>query len=157
MKRGLFILSACLFTVGLTVDAAEYFVATNGSDAADGSFGAPFATVQHAVDQLSGGDTLYLRGGTYHQEAAISGIGQWTLGTGWTGRWEVTEGSAPPVLVSFNGSNTLRLRNKHSATRALTTPVAGGTLSFSWDADSLDRASERGPGGSVRWHLAHGL
>ncbi|MCF7847537.1 MAG: hypothetical protein K9M45_01705 [Kiritimatiellales bacterium] len=144
MKRGLFILSTVLCATGLTADAAEYYVATNGSDGADGSFATPFATVQHAIDQLSGGDTLYLRGGTYHQETAISGIGVWTLGTGWDGRWEVTDGTSPPVLVSFNESNTLRLRDKHSVTRALATPITGGTLSFTWDADSLDSVNEKG-------------
>jgi parallel beta-helix repeat protein len=36
-----------------------------GSDGADGSSGAPWATIQHAVDNIAGGDTVIVRAGTY--------------------------------------------------------------------------------------------
>ncbi len=44
---------------------AEYHVAPAGSDAADGSQAAPFATVQRAQQAAQPGDTVLLRGGTY--------------------------------------------------------------------------------------------
>lgn len=54
--------------------AAGYYVATNGSDAAAGTIGAPFATIQHGVDQLSAGDSLTIRAGRYHEAVSISGL-----------------------------------------------------------------------------------
>ena len=43
------------------------FVSTVGSDNNDGSESAPYRTVLHALQQLSPGDTLYVRGGTYDE------------------------------------------------------------------------------------------
>jgi len=47
------------------VVAAEYYVAPNGDDAADGSLAKPFATVARAQQAVKPGDTVWLRGGTY--------------------------------------------------------------------------------------------
>lgn len=41
------------------------FVTPSGNDANDGSESAPWASVKHALSQLTAGDTLYLREGTY--------------------------------------------------------------------------------------------
>lgn len=49
------------------VRGRDWFVATNGSDAADGSLAAPFRTLSRGTDALAPGDTLYLRGGTYRE------------------------------------------------------------------------------------------
>ena len=46
---------------------ADYYVATTGSDAADGSLATPFRTIQHALAVLAGGQTLFLRAGTYDE------------------------------------------------------------------------------------------
>lgn len=46
--------------------AATFHVATNGNDAHDGSVGAPFATIQRAQEAVEPGDTVLVRGGTYH-------------------------------------------------------------------------------------------
>jgi hypothetical protein len=40
-----------------------FFVATNGNDAASGSFAAPWKTIPHAKNSLSAGDTVYIRDG----------------------------------------------------------------------------------------------
>jgi hypothetical protein len=45
--------------------AADYYVATDGDDGADGSESAPFATIQRAHDAVGPGDRIYVRGGTY--------------------------------------------------------------------------------------------
>lgn len=42
-----------------------YYVANNGSDSNDGSFGNPVETIQKAQDLVSPGDTVYIRGGNY--------------------------------------------------------------------------------------------
>lgn len=43
------------------------YVATNGSDSADGSLGAPFRTIQQAAQRAEPGDTVLVRGGTYRE------------------------------------------------------------------------------------------
>ncbi|MBI1247193.1 pectate lyase [bacterium] len=48
------------------VSAAEYFVATDGSDNNPGTIEAPLATIQHAEILVEPGDTVFIRGGTYH-------------------------------------------------------------------------------------------
>ncbi|MFT4046324.1 MAG: DUF4990 domain-containing protein [Solimonas sp.] len=46
--------------------AADFYVSPNGSDDAKGTLKAPFATLMKAQAAASPGDTVYLRGGTYH-------------------------------------------------------------------------------------------
>ncbi|SDP13893.1 Carbohydrate binding domain-containing protein [Paenibacillus sp. yr247] len=53
-----------------TVKAAgnTYYVDTNGSDTNNGtSFSTPFRTIQQAANVATGGDTVYIRGGTYRE------------------------------------------------------------------------------------------
>jgi hypothetical protein len=44
-----------------------FYVATDGSDRAPGTLDRPFGTLGHALAQLRPGDTLTVRGGTYHE------------------------------------------------------------------------------------------
>ena len=46
---------------------STYYVATSGSDAADGSLSAPFRTIQQAAERAEPGDTVLVRGGTYRE------------------------------------------------------------------------------------------
>jgi hypothetical protein len=45
--------------------AANWYVASDGSDTAAGTVDQPFATVQRAQEAVSPGDTVFIRGGTY--------------------------------------------------------------------------------------------
>lgn len=65
MKPTLTILSLILACSG---DAAEYFVAANGSDAASGRSDAPFQTIQHAADLAQPGDVITVREGVYREQ-----------------------------------------------------------------------------------------
>jgi hypothetical protein len=47
--------------------AVTYYVASNGSDSNPGTKSAPFRSIVHGFSVLSAGDTLYIRGGTYHE------------------------------------------------------------------------------------------
>jgi len=50
-----------------------YYVATNGSDSNPGtSLTTPFASLQKGMNVASSGDTVYVRGGTYHLNASVS-------------------------------------------------------------------------------------
>lgn len=49
----------------LTSQATTYYVATSGDDANSGAIDQPFATLNHAVDQVAAGDTILIRGGVY--------------------------------------------------------------------------------------------
>lgn len=59
------ILAAALCCAG--ANAAEYFVATDGCDAADGSAAKPWRTIQRAADAAQAGDTVTIRGGVYRE------------------------------------------------------------------------------------------
>ncbi len=48
-----------------------WYVSTEGSDEADGSFETPFRTIQHAVETMGRGDIVYLRGGRYEENVQI--------------------------------------------------------------------------------------
>lgn len=58
-----------------TPHAAEYFVAPDGSDSADGTFGTPWRTLTHAAATAAAGDSVFLRGGTYSQRVVFTRSG----------------------------------------------------------------------------------
>ncbi len=55
----------------LTLGAANYFVAENGSNGNDGSASHPWKTIQYAVDHVSPGDTVTVAGGVYNELVAF--------------------------------------------------------------------------------------
>ena len=59
--------------LGVSAQAADYYVATNGNDSTgNGSIGNPYATLTKAVGVMSAGDTTYLRGGKYPSSSQIN-------------------------------------------------------------------------------------
>ncbi len=58
--------AACVL-VPLSATAREYFVATDGDDASEGSAAKPWRTIQRAADIAVAGDTVTIRGGTYRE------------------------------------------------------------------------------------------
>ncbi len=63
MKKILIILLLALSATSLW--GTIYYVATTGSDAAAGSFAAPWETWHYAFNHVTPGDTVYFRGGVY--------------------------------------------------------------------------------------------
>src|SRR5579871_1689879 len=55
---------------------SNFVVSPSGSDSNVGDLAHPFATIQHAASVAQPGDTVYIRGGTYHETVtpARSGI-----------------------------------------------------------------------------------
>ena len=71
MKRSIALTTALLLSSLAALHAAEYFVATNGNDSADGTLTAPFQTIQSAFNKASAGDTILLRAGIYREAIAL--------------------------------------------------------------------------------------
>ncbi len=57
--------------ISLNSFAQNYYVSTTGNDLNSGSLTAPFMTIQKGVDNLFPGDTLFIRGGSYHEKVII--------------------------------------------------------------------------------------
>lgn len=62
MRKAVIILFLC---IPFALNAANYYVATNGNDNNPGSLAQPWATWQKGFSAISPGDILYIRGGTY--------------------------------------------------------------------------------------------
>ncbi|HKY31067.1 MAG TPA: Ig-like domain-containing protein [Candidatus Polarisedimenticolia bacterium] len=75
---------------GVTGDT--FYVSPSGSDSAAGTITAPFRTIGFAVGRLGPGDTLMLRGGTYHERPTVNVSGT---------------SSAPVVIQSYPGERAI--------------------------------------------------
>lgn len=65
--------------------------------------------------------------------------GGWTGGVGWSGGWSTAGAATPGSVVQLNGG-----AQAAKITRTLDTPIPNATLSFEWDLDRLDAATESG-------------
>ncbi len=92
-----------MFSTFITLEAiaATYYVATDGNDTSgDGSIGSPWETFSHADNQMSGGDTLYVRAGTYTE--AIEDL---PSGTSWENATILKAYNGEPVIIKPSGDN----------------------------------------------------
>ena len=55
----------CVAGAAPRAQAADYYVATTGSDSNPGTMAQPFASLQKGHDVAASGDTVWIRGGTY--------------------------------------------------------------------------------------------
>ena len=86
-----------LIFLGYSANAANYYVATNESDSQAGTLALPYLTIQHGSNQLSAGDTLFIRGGTYFEKIFCNASG--TLGNSVT----ITNYQNEEVIVDGTG------------------------------------------------------
>ncbi|HGY55668.1 MAG TPA: T9SS type A sorting domain-containing protein [Caldithrix abyssi] len=92
---------------------ASYFVSPSGDDQNDGSFGAPFATIAHALGYISAGDTLYLLAGNFNEQIVLEDRPPFVL-KGYEGyRTSVINAPAegPAVSIRYINDRTMRLEN----------------------------------------------
>jgi len=61
---------------GPVVEAADYFIATDGSDSNPGTMAQPFATFAAADAVVAPGELVYVRGGTYTEPAELGASGR---------------------------------------------------------------------------------
>tara|TARA_B100001057_G_scaffold255909_1_gene256145 strand:- start:638 stop:1384 length:747 start_codon:yes stop_codon:yes gene_type:complete len=74
MKKDFALTYVLIFSFFQLLSQTTYYVApstSGGSDSNAGTLAAPFETLQYAVNQLSAGDILYIRAGTYRETLTI--------------------------------------------------------------------------------------
>ena len=80
-----------------------------GSDGGPGTLAQPFATIKHALDLARAGDTVDVRGGTYHEQVTFPRSGSATAGyitlTAHPGERPVLDGTG------FHAGNMVAVRN----------------------------------------------
>ena len=99
---------------------ATYYVATTGSNGGTGAIGDPWKTIQYGVDQLSGGDTLLIRAGTYNEAVSVPAAASGTSGAhttiaAYTGETVVIDGEyaiptgaiAPPLRKAIEAGTVV--------------------------------------------------
>lgn len=115
----------------LTSGAARFVDAPHGDDGASGTQEAPWRTLAHAVRQLKPGDTLYLRGGVYHETVALTRSG--------TPRAPITIASYPGELAVLDGG----LREFLDSPATSWEPFAGGAEGEYVSTARYPRADDR--------------
>lgn len=125
MKNLLFI--ALLFLSRLSF-AAVYYVAVDGNDTNPGSKSSPFATVQKAQSVVSPGDTVYIRGGTYHMtEAQISNRTR-----GYASVTYIDKSGAPNKYINYWAYPNEKPVFEYSAVKPANLRVAAFYVTGSW-------------------------
>ncbi|MCP4217192.1 MAG: hypothetical protein GY765_21285 [bacterium] len=61
-------LFSLFFLLSFSLSGADYYVAKTGNDSNGGSEGSPWLSIQKAANTLSGGDTVYIKTGTYTEQ-----------------------------------------------------------------------------------------
>lgn len=69
-------LSFAVSAAASTLLPGSYYVAVGGSDTADGSFEKPMRTIDKALSLALPGDTVFVRGGVYHQRVSFPRSGE---------------------------------------------------------------------------------
>jgi len=114
----------CMSLLAAGGHAATYYVATNGSDSNPGSSSQPWATLQHAVDSITAGDTVIVRSGNYagFRKTDLSG----------TSVAPITIKSETPLGANINSRGPLAGHGGMVEIEA----YGGGTISY-WVFDGL--------------------
>jgi len=101
---GLSILSVFIGTI--SVEAATYYVATNGSDSGSGTQAQPFRSIAKGLSAMAAGDTLYIRGGTYN-EKINSNAQTIPVGTSWTNAPVISGYPGETAILAVGGASEL--------------------------------------------------
>jgi len=74
MSKKYITLFISLVLTTLAAHAQPFYVSGSGNDTNPGTLGEPFLSIQHGVSQLGPGDTLFIRGGSYHEEIILQNL-----------------------------------------------------------------------------------
>lgn len=133
-ERRLLVLSAILFSLALLALATiqseasargrTFYVSPEGNDLNPGTESRPWATISRGVSELGPGDTLVIRGGTYHEAIVINVSGTPDAPIEIKG----AEGEVVIVDASGLGSNGITLAPGVSHVRILNLRVLGADV-----------------------------
>lgn len=118
-------------TTAAPTAGAVYYITPNGDDLNQGTIDSPWATLQHAADQVTPGSIVYVREGVYNQRLSITRGGSQAEGaivfSGYPNETAVIDGEGLPVnemegLVEIENTsyvtiNQLEIRNYTTSTR----------------------------------------
>lgn len=94
-------------TAGTVVsEAATYYVAPSGSDTGTGTLAQPFRSISKGLSVMAGGDTLYIRGGTYN-EKINSNSQTIPVGTSWGDAPIISGYPGETVVLAVGGTSEL--------------------------------------------------
>ncbi len=123
--------------------AASYYVsATNGNDNNNGSINAPWRYINTAVNKsvLAGGDTIYIRGGTYYERVSMyksgSSSSRITV-TNYSGETPTIDGSGQST--TYEGRGIFEIRSSNVTVNGLK------LMNATWDTAAMG-VYVRGPG-----------
>jgi len=108
MRKRIFAV-ACVVLVALAWrgEAATYYVDRNHAGASDGAVGSeskPWKTIQHAVDSVGPGDTVYIKAGTYRERVMLTGSDGTSGKSGTAAQGHITYAGYPGHEVVLDGS-----------------------------------------------------
>jgi hypothetical protein len=66
------LLAPCLIVYTASAAGSTYYVSTTGLDNNPGTLASPWKTIQKAANTVTAGDTVYIRGGTYHEKVTLA-------------------------------------------------------------------------------------
>jgi hypothetical protein len=153
MKRLCSLLVICLcFSTGSSI-AAEWYVATSGSDiSGSGTMNDPFASIQHGINIASYGDTITVAPGVYSENINFNGKGLVVRSPGGPEQ-SIIEAQLPtsPIVQFSSGENSLTVLDGFSIRY---TDDAPGILCNSSSPEIRDceiyLCSHSGEGGGIR-------
>lgn len=91
----------------LQVSAADYYVATNGSNTNPGTLQQPWRTIQKAANSVTPGSVVYVRGGVYRERVTVNVSGSaaqgYTTFRNYPNEQPVVDGTALAVPAFPNG------------------------------------------------------
>lgn len=71
LPRYVALLSGCVLFCAVQIQAATYYVATNGSDSNSGTESSPWASIAYAATRINDGDTVRVKPGTYYETGNV--------------------------------------------------------------------------------------
>ncbi len=112
----------------LTSAYNTYYVATNGKDSNPGSLLSPWRTIYKAANSIKAGDTVYIRGGTYHESNIFYPDGTPTAPitiSGYAGEAVVIDGNAYTIPAKDSGNALIQVYGDWYIVRNLTVTGSG--------------------------------
>jgi hypothetical protein len=107
---------------------SSYYIAPSGNDANPGSLSQPWQTIYKATRMVNAGDTVYIRGGTYHESNIFETNGTQTAPitiSGYPGEVVTIDGNDYQIPLKDSGNALIQVRGNWYIIRNLTFTHSG--------------------------------